>query len=153
MNSFLHIRDSDLRRCTLNSEPLNSVLRTPIFCTLNAVFFAEGGCSVPVAVNTKVLDNGLSLEGGVWSIDGKEKLTGKRTVSFAEGASLQGDDEPQSKKCRSNVNFAAVFADLFQHEALTAAEKCGRLLAADLISRGAEKILREAKAANDTKQT
>ena len=153
MNSFLHIRDSDLRRCTLNSEPLNSVLRTPIFCTLNAVLFADGGCSVPVAVNTKVLDNGLSLEGGVWSIDGKEKLTGKSTVSFAEGASLQGDDEPQSKKCRSNVNFAAVFADLFQHEALTAAEKCGRLLAADLISRGAEKILREAKAANDTKQT
>jgi len=24
----------------------------------------EGGCSVPVAVNTKVLDNGVSLHGG-----------------------------------------------------------------------------------------
>ena len=34
-----------------------------------------------------------------------------------------------------------------------AAEKCGRLLANDLISLGAERILREAKAANDTKQT
>ena len=113
----------------------------------------EGGCSVPVAVNSKVLEDGLELEGGVWSIDGKEKLTGKKTVPFADGADLDGDMEPQKKKCRSNVNFAAVFAELLDHSALTAAEKCGRLLANDLISLGAERILREAKAANDTKQT
>merc|ERR1711874_642401 len=64
-----------------------------------------GGCSVPVAVNTKVMEDGLSLEGGVWSIDGKQKLTGKREVSFSEGSSIDGDDgddgEPQKKKCKS----------------------------------------------------
>ena len=111
-----------------------------------------------MAVNTKVLDNGLELHGGVWSIDGKEKLTGKRTVSFTEGESLEAgkdgeDGEPQKKKCRSNVNFAAVFAELLQHSALTAAEQCGRLLASDLISQGAERILKEAKAANESVQT
>ena len=107
-----------------------------------------------MAVNTKVMESGLSLEGGVWSIDGKEKLTGKREVSFSDGSSIDGeDDEPQMKKCKSNVNFAAVFADILQHEALTAAERCGQLLASDLISRGAEKILREAKSANESKET
>ena len=39
-----------------------------------------------------------------------------------------------------------------EHEALTAAEKCGKLLASDLISRGAEKILQEAKSANEASQ-
>ena len=112
----------------------------------------EGGCSVPVAVNTKVMDDGLSLEGGVWSIDGKEKLTGKREVSFSDGSSID-EGEPQKKKCKSNVNFAAVFADILEHAALTAAEKCGKLLASDLISRGAEKILQEAKSANESKET
>ena len=110
-----------------------------------------------MAVNTKVMEDGVSLEGGVWSIDGKEKLTGKREVSFSDGSSLDGEEgeegEPQKKKCKSNVNFAAVFADIFQHEALTAAEQCGKLLASDLISRGAEKILQEAKAANESTQT
>ena len=113
-----------------------------------------------MAVNTKVMEDGVSLEGGVWSIDGKEKLTGKREVSFSDGSSLEGEEgkegeegEPQKKKCKSNVNFAAVFADIFQHEALTAAEQCGKLLASDLISRGAEKILQEAKAANESTQT
>ena len=107
-----------------------------------------------MAVNTKVMEDGLSLEGGVWSIDGKEKLTGKREVSFSEGSSLDGDDgEPEKKKkCKSKVNFAAVFADILQHEALTAAEQCGKLLASDLISRGAEKILQEAKSANESTQ-
>ena len=106
-----------------------------------------------MAVNTKVMEDGLSLEGGVWSVDGKQKLTGKREVSFSEGSSIEGDDgEPQKKKCKSNVNSAAIFADKFMHEALTAAEKCGKLLASDLISRGAEKILQEAKSANEASQ-
>merc|ERR1719189_2717182 len=32
----------------------------------------EGGCSVPVAVTTKVLDNSVCLEGGVWSLHGSQ---------------------------------------------------------------------------------
>ena len=110
--------------------------------------FLEGGCSVPVAVTTKVLDNSVMLEGGVWSIDGKEKLKSSKTVSFSDGADIEGEGEPLAKKCKSNVNFAAVFAEIYSHRELTAAEQCGRTLATELISRGAEKILAEAKAAN-----
>jgi len=109
----------------------------------------EGGCSVPVAVETKVLDNSVSLVGGVWSIDGKQKLKGSKTVSFADGSDLDGNDEPLAKKCKSNVNFAAVFAEIYPHRELTAAEQCGRYLATELISQGADKILAEAKAANE----
>ena len=116
--------------------------------------FSEGGCSVPVAVTTKVLDNSICLEGGVWSLDGQEKLKSVKTVSFTEGADIEGDGdtgEPAAKKCKSNVNFAAVFAEIYSHRELTAAERCGRFLAKELISQGAEKILAEAKAANDAK--
>ena len=61
----------------------------------------EGGCSVPVAVNSKVsicskslflwesfwifflqvLDNGLELHGGVWSLDGSTSIIGTEKVS------------------------------------------------------------------------
>ena len=60
----------------------------------------EGGCSVPVAVNSKVpicskslflwesfwifflqvLDNGLELHGGVWSLDGSTSIIGSRSL-------------------------------------------------------------------------
>ena len=105
-------------------------------------------------MTTKVLDNSICLEGGVWSLDGKEKLKSVKTVSFSDGADIEGEGdtaEPAAKKCKSNVNFAAVFAEIFGHRELTAAERCGRFLAKELISQGAERILAEAKAANDAK--
>ena len=105
-------------------------------------------------MTTKVLDNSICLEGGVWSLDGQEKLKSVRTVSFTDGAGMEGEgdtEEPAAKKCKSNVNFAAVFAEIFSHKELTAAERCGRFLATELISQGAEKILAEAKAANEAK--
>jgi len=110
----------------------------------------EGGCSVPVAVNTKVLDNGVSLHGGVWSIDGAISLKAKKTVNFLSDDDLDGEPTP-AKRCKSNVNFAAVFAELLPHSELLAAEKCGRYLATELIGRGADKILKEAKEANEVK--
>ena len=116
------------------------------------MFLSEGGCSVPVAVTTKVLNNSICLEGGVWSLDGQEKLKSVKTVSFTSGADIDGEgEEPAAKRCKSNVNFAAVFAEIYSHRELTAAERCGRFLAKELISQGAEKILAEAKAANDAK--
>ena len=111
----------------------------------------EGGCSVPVAVRSQVLDNGVRLEGGVWSLDGTTSLKGVKVVSWEGGVEAGEDDgagEPARKKCKSNVNFAAVFAELLPHRELTAAERCGRFLATELQGRGADKILREAKAAN-----
>ena len=83
----------------------------------------------------------------MWSIDGKQKLKSSKTVSFSDGSDL--DSEPVAKKCKSNVNFAAVFAEIYPHRELTAAEQCGRYLAGELIKQGADKILAEAKAAND----
>jgi len=108
----------------------------------------EGGCSVPVGVTSKVLDNGVSLHGGVWSIDGATSLKAKKIVNFVDDDDLDGGPTP-AKKCKSKVNFAAVFAELLPHSELIAAERCGRYLATELIGRGAEKILREAKEANN----
>jgi len=108
----------------------------------------EGGCSVPVAVNSKVLDNGVSLHGGVWSIDGKTSLKGKKVVNFVDDDDDLAVDPTPIKRCKSNVNFAAVFASLLPHSELICAEKCGRYLATELIGKGADKILKEAKEDN-----
>ena len=59
-------------------------------------YIAEGGCSVPVAVTTKVLDNSVCLEGGVWSLDGSQKLTSSRSVSFSSGSDIAEDGEKDS---------------------------------------------------------
>jgi len=147
-------RDSDLDTLELlsNLHHKETVLAT--IAERSFMKTLEGGCSVPVAVTTKVLDNSICLEGGVWSLDGQEKLKSVKTVSFTDGADIEGEgdtEEPAAKKCKSNVNFAAVFAEIFSHKELTAAERCGRFLAKELISQGAEKILAEAKAANEAK--
>ena len=106
----------------------------------------EGGCSVSVAVNTQILDYGVSLIEGVWSIDGSVSLKSKKIVNFEDSGE---QDEPSSaKRCKSNVNFAAVFAEILSHSELIAAERCGRYLAKELIGCGAEKILKEAKEVN-----
>jgi len=107
----------------------------------------EGGCSVPVAVNSKVLDNGLELHGGVWSLDGSTSIIGTEKVSFSDDDDLIAT--PSKRSCPSStVNFAAVFAELLPHSELAAAERCGVNLAQDLIKRGAEPILKAAKLAS-----
>jgi len=42
----------------------------------------EGGCSVPVAVTSRVTEAGISLDGGVWSIDGTKSVSGTNSVVF-----------------------------------------------------------------------
>ena len=42
----------------------------------------EGGCSVPVAGTSRVTEAGISLDGGVWSIDGTKCVSGTNYVVF-----------------------------------------------------------------------
>lgn len=43
----------------------------------------EGGCSAPVAVESRFLDDVLYLKGGVWSLDGKRSITQSLDVKLA----------------------------------------------------------------------
>lgn len=108
----------------------------------------EGGCSVPVAGACTVLDNGLELKGGVWSLDGTVSIVSSKQVTFDAEDDLEGASPPKRLCPASTVNFAAVFAELLPHSQLMAAEKCGIALASQLIARGADKLLKEAKLAS-----
>jgi len=107
----------------------------------------EGGCSVPLGVTSKVLDNSVELHGGVWSLDGSRSVVSSSKENFDEDDDLEDGCSPPKRVCpNSAVNFSAVFAEQLPHSQLKAAEKCGVLLAKDLISKGADVILKEVKA-------
>jgi hydroxymethylbilane synthase len=104
----------------------------------------EGGCSVPVAVNTSVSSVDVSLTGGVWSLDGSKSLKATKTEQFKENSS--------PKRRKSDIDtFAAIKAENLDQDELIAAEFVGRSLAEELLSQGAKSILEEAKSQNDKK--
>ena len=59
---------------------------TLLACVAERAFMRrlEGGCSAPVAAHAAVDADGLSLEGGVWSLDGKETKRAVMTVKFED---------------------------------------------------------------------
>jgi len=105
----------------------------------------EGGCSVPVAVNTSVSSVEVSLTGGVWSLDGSKSLKASKSTSFKDNSS-------SPKRRKSDIDtFAAIKAENMDQDELKAAELVGRSLAEDLLTQGAKSILEEAKSQNDKK--
>jgi len=105
----------------------------------------EGGCSVPVAVNTSVSSVDVSLTGGVWSLDGSKSLKATKTEQFKQNSS-------SPKRRKSDIDtFAAIKAENLDQDELIAAELVGRSLADELLSQGAKSILEEAKSQNDKK--
>ncbi|KAK2720834.1 hypothetical protein QYM36_004644 [Artemia franciscana] len=103
----------------------------------------EGGCSVPVAVCSSLDNQVLQLEGGVWSLDGAESITGESSVELP---TLQGNF------CDINSVFVGVVSSIINPECMKLAEKLGAGLAQNLIQKGAMDILRKARADTDLKK-
>ena len=60
-----------------------------------------------MGVTSCVSSSGVTLNGGVWSLDGSKSLKGEKTTSFSENHSA-------SKRRKSDVDtFAAIKADNF----------------------------------------
>eukprot|EP00095_Tigriopus_kingsejongensis_P000609 maker-scaffold95_size379157-snap-gene-2.38 protein:Tk00609 transcript:maker-scaffold95_size379157-snap-gene-2.38-mRNA-1 annotation:"porphobilinogen deaminase" len=119
---------------TLNCE------ETALACIAERAFMCklEGGCSAPVAAHAEVMDGNLVLKGGVWSLDGQEKILHDISVPLG-GDQLAGDDTQHAGFVGLNINAAD----------LKAAETLGLDLATYFIAHGAEPILAQAKAANN----
>ncbi|XP_064651368.1 porphobilinogen deaminase-like [Lineus longissimus] len=104
----------------------------------------EGGCTVPVAVHTVFTEGDskceLSMDGGVFSLDGFQAITNSMQTRFTL--------EPVSKKMRTNGPslFSSIVAEDVNDSALAAVETLGRQLAETLLQNGAKPILDEAKA-------
>ena len=103
----------------------------------------EGGCSAPVAAHAEIKEDGICLEGGVWSLDGQEERREKmeRKLESTEGA----------KKAKTDSEMVAEFASVVAsgpmlEQEMKVAEELGETLAKKLLDRGAGKILAEAKA-------
>ncbi|XP_063763546.1 porphobilinogen deaminase-like isoform X1 [Eleginops maclovinus] len=105
----------------------------------------EGGCSVPVAVNTEVKDSQLYLTGAVYSLDGSDSL--KETMQ----TSIAADDKSVDEEVDERVQRVGVTASKISGAAQDRAEKLGIDLANLLLSKGAKEILTVARQLNDAR--
>uniref|UniRef100_A0A5F8HI36 Porphobilinogen deaminase n=1 Tax=Monodelphis domestica TaxID=13616 RepID=A0A5F8HI36_MONDO len=102
----------------------------------------EGGCSVPVAVDTTLKDGQLYLTGGVWSLDGSDSL--KETMQTTINDSAQHEDGPED-----DVQRVGITAQHISQGVQRAAENLGISLANLLLNKGARNILDVARQLND----
>lgn len=118
--SVLHHRDTVLQ-CV--SE--RALLRT-----------LEGGCSAPVAVKAEVTEDKLNLHACTLSLDGSKRVSGSKEVSLTTDSSPKDSDK---------TVFASVVAPNIPACNLKEAEEVGVSLAKELLDKGADAILKEAK--------
>ncbi|XP_029877780.1 porphobilinogen deaminase isoform X2 [Aquila chrysaetos chrysaetos] len=104
----------------------------------------EGGCSVPVAVNTMLKDGQLYLTGAVYSLDGSDSL--KETMQTSVNYPQKNEDGPND-----DVQHVGITAKNVPGQAQEAAENLGVELASLLLSKGAKHILSVARQLNDAR--
>ncbi|NXO42855.1 HEM3 deaminase, partial [Locustella ochotensis] len=117
---------------------------TVLCCIAERAFMKrlEGGCSVPVAVNTLLKDDQLYLTGAVYSLDGSDSL--KETMQTGVSYPHQNEDGPND-----DVQHVGITAKNVPGQAQEAAENLGVELASLLLSKGAKHILSVARQLND----
>lgn len=110
----------------------------------------EGGCSAPVAVHSKITEDGeLHLKGGVWSLDGKEELVDTKSTSTTADDDEQDSTEPRVKRPKTPPeNFCGLVPLRACEYSMSQAYSLGLTLAENLLEKGARKILSDAKAGN-----
>ncbi|XP_038017177.1 porphobilinogen deaminase isoform X1 [Motacilla alba alba] len=119
---------------------------TVLCCIAERAFMKrlEGGCSVPVAVNTLLKDGQLYLTGAVYSLDGSDSL--KETMQTGVSYPHQNEDGPND-----DVQHVGITAKNIPGQAQEAAENLGVELASLLLSKGAKHILSVARQLNDAR--
>ncbi|XP_074832801.1 porphobilinogen deaminase isoform X2 [Carettochelys insculpta] len=117
---------------------------TVLCCIAERAFMRhlEGGCSVPVAVNTMLKDAQLYLTGAVYSLDGSDSL--KDTMQTAINYSQQNEEG-----ANDDTQYVGITATNVPPHAQEAAENLGVELASLLLSKGAKRILSVARQLND----
>ncbi|XP_068173104.1 porphobilinogen deaminase-like isoform X2 [Antennarius striatus] len=135
-------RDADILEMVSVLHHPDTVLR----CIAERAFLRrlEGGCSVPVAVNTEVKDSQLYLTGAVYSLDGSDSL--KETMQTSVAAAHRAVEEVDEL-----VQRVGVTANNISGESQDKAERLGLDLADLLLSKGAKEILTVARQTNDAR--
>ena len=97
-----------------------------------------GGCSAPVAVESTLENETLTLKGAVFSLDGEKALFEEQNTSFAK----------KHKVLEYPADFTGILASTVAKEKMFSALRLGESVAQTLLDQGAKEILDEAKAQN-----
>jgi len=138
----VEIRSDDKRTTHLLGEL--SDMKTLLTVAAERAFMRtlNGGCSTPIGCYAKFNNGKLSLRGNVLSTDGKQCVD--TTVEDNIKYEIERTNTTAEKSYHMS-NYGVLIDDLYKDE-LTKAEALGDLLAAKLIERGANEILREVRA-------
>ncbi|XP_069118001.1 porphobilinogen deaminase-like [Argopecten irradians] len=117
--------------------------QTVLQCVAERAFLKtlEGGCSVPVCVFTDIKDGQLSIDGGVFSIDGSKH----KIVHVSKD--LCPDEEPAKKVSRTEngKTYASVVSNGVSKDEVQLSEDAGIELARLILDSDAGHIIAEAK--------
>ncbi|XP_051963238.1 porphobilinogen deaminase-like isoform X2 [Xyrauchen texanus] len=121
---------------------------TVLSCIAERAFLKhlEGGCSVPVAVNSAVKNSQLYLTGAVYSLDGSDSLKETMQTSISSDNQIVEQEMVDEKAQRVGITALKVSGD-----AQDAALKLGVDLGNLLLSKGAKDILTIARQLNDAR--
>uniref|UniRef100_A0A8C8RTX4 Porphobilinogen deaminase n=1 Tax=Pelusios castaneus TaxID=367368 RepID=A0A8C8RTX4_9SAUR len=121
-------------------------VETVLCCIAERAFMRhlEGGCSVPVAVNSMLKDSQLYLTGAVYSLDGSDSL--KETMQTDVNYMPQNENGPND-----DTQHVGITAKNIPSHAQEAAENLGIEVASLLLSKGAKHILSVARQLNDAR--
>lgn len=113
-----------------------SHVETLLRCVAERAFLRtlEGGCSAPVAVESRITNGILFLKGGVWSLDGKQAIIQSLEVELTDI-----DDVP------AVTSYAAIVGSHIKSSRLALAEWLGVALAGKIVALGGGIVLSEAK--------
>ncbi|XP_056613287.1 hydroxymethylbilane synthase, b isoform X2 [Triplophysa dalaica] len=135
-------RDQDILEMVSVLNDPDTVLR----CIAERAFLKhlEGGCSVPVAVDTEVKNSQLYLTGAVYSLDGSDSLKETMQTSINSNNQIEEQEKVDEKVQRVGITSLKVSG-----EDQDAAVKLGVDLGILLLSKGAKEILTIARQLND----
>ncbi|XP_031559795.1 porphobilinogen deaminase-like isoform X2 [Actinia tenebrosa] len=113
---------------------------TAVVCAAERAFLRqlEGGCSVPVGVESVFKDNKLTLTGAVLSLDGKKCVQETMTTDIPPVNEDKKGNQP-------TLGVSSILMPSHMYDAMHQGEELGQNLAKDLIARGADVILAQAK--------
>jgi hypothetical protein len=87
----------------------------------------------------------LSLEGGVWSIDGKKSLIKKKQITVK----VEDEEPPKKVAKKEETLYAGIMATKLDKRELSLAQDLGISLAEELIEAGGLDIMQEARLENE----
>ncbi|XP_051522050.1 porphobilinogen deaminase-like isoform X1 [Myxocyprinus asiaticus] len=121
---------------------------TVLSCIAERAFLKhlEGGCSVPVAVNSAVKNSQLYLTGAVYSLDGSDSLKETMQTSISSDNQIEEQEMVDEKAHRVGITALKLSGEV-QDAALKLGVDLGNLL----LSKGAKEILTIARQLNDAR--